>query len=301
MVTYLTTIYLLLMIKDGPTYSKPPVCIAHRGASAYAPEHTLAAYRLALDMKADFVEPDLQITKDGVLICMHDTSLERTTNVKSVFPNRSQDVKGKPKWVISDFSLAEIKQLDAGSWFHKKYTGEKVPTLQEMIDAVKGKAGIIPETKSPETYEQSGLAMELLLMEVLKKNGLDRRGANPNTPVVIQSFSLRSLQKIRKEHQCELPLLLLYGRADKETFTPDNLKKVRLEVDGVGPNKSIVLQQPHIVKACHDAGLSVTIYTCGTKNVGKVSEVHTEMKKFLEMGVDAIFTDNPDQFPRSAK
>jgi glycerophosphoryl diester phosphodiesterase len=301
MITYLTTIYLLLMIKDGPTYSKPPICIAHRGASAYAPEHTLAAYRLALDMKADFVEPDLQITKDGVLICMHDTTLERTTNIKTIFPERCREVKGRKQWLVSDFTLNEIKQLDAGNWFHAKFAGEKVPTLQEMIDVVKGHAGIIPETKSPESYEQSGLIMEKLLMELLRKNGLDRRGTDTNTPVIIQSFSLKSLQKMRNEYNCELPLLLLYTRADKETFSPDNLKKLKLEVDGVGPNKGIVLQQPEMVKACHNAGLSVTIYTCRSRNADQLAEVNTEMKKFLGMGVDAIFTDNPDQFPRPAK
>jgi len=279
-------------------YQQAHTNIAHRGASAYAPEHTLAAYRLALTMKANFVEPDLQVTKDGVLICMHDTSLERTTNVKKVFPNRSRDIKGKKQWLVADFTLAEIKQLDAGSWFHGKFEGEKVPTLQEMIDVVKGLAGIIPETKSPESYEQHGLAMEKLLMELLKKNGLDKKGADPKTPVVIQSFSLSSLQKLRKELQCELPLLLLYTRAEKDTFSPENLKKLKLEVDGVGPSKSIVLQYPEMVKACHDAGLPVTIYTCRSRNTEKLSEVKNEMQKFLNLGVDAIFTDNPDQFPR---
>jgi len=279
-------------------YQQAHTNIAHRGASAYAPEHTLAAYRLALTMKATFVEPDLQVTKDGVLICMHDTSLERTTNVKKVFPNRSREVKGKKQWLVADFTLAEIKQLDAGSWFHGKFEGEKVPTLQEMIDVVKGQAGIIPETKSPESYEQHGLAMEKLLMELLKKNGLDKKGADPKTPVVIQSFSLSSLQKMRKELQCELPLLLLYTRAEKDTFSPENLKKLKLEVDGVGPSKSIVLQYPEMVKACHNAGLPVTIYTCRARNTEKLSEVKNEMQKFLNLGVDAIFTDNPDQFPR---
>ncbi len=279
-------------------YQQAHTNIAHRGASAYAPEHTLAAYRLALTMKANFVEPDLQVTKDGVLICMHDTSLERTTNVKKVFPDRSREVKGKNQWLVADFTLAEIKQLDAGSWFHGRFEGEKVPTLQEMIDVVRGQAGIIPETKSPESYEQHGLAMEKLLMELLKKNGLDKKGADPKTPVVIQSFSLSSLQKMRKELQCELPLLLLYTRAEKDTFSPENLKKLKLEVDGVGPSKSIVLQYPEMVKACHSAGLPVTIYTCRSRNTEKMSEVKNEMQQFLNLGVDAIFTDNPDQFPR---
>lgn len=301
MVTYLTTIYLLLMINDGPTYSKPPVCIAHRGASAYAPEHTLAAYRLALDMKADFVEPDLQITKDGVLICMHDATLERTTNVKTVFPHRSREVKGKPKWFVSDFTLAEINQLDAGSWFQKKYTGEKVPTFQEMIDVVKGHAGIIPETKSPESYAQSGYSMEKLLMEVLAKNGLDKKDADPKTPIVLQSFSLASLHKLKNELHCNLPLVLLVSKDDGDKLQPANLKKLQLDIQGVGLHKALLQEHPERVKACHEAGLTVTIFTCRSANTEPFPDVKSEMKYFLDKGIDAIFTDNPDQFPRPAK
>lgn len=279
-------------------YNHPKINIGHRGASAYRPEHTLASYQLALEMKADFVEPDLQVTRDGVLICMHDVTLDRTTNVKSVFPDRAREVKGKKHWVISDFTLAEIKQLDAGSWFDPKYAGEKVPTFQEMLDLVRGKAGVIPETKSPEDYEKTGLSMEKLVMEFLKKNGLEKPGADPKTPVVIQSFSPKSLQKLKTEYACELPLLLLYEFANNQTFSPANLQKLKTEVQGIGPSKAIVLQHPELVKACHDVGLSVTIYTCRSKNTGKFPDVKAEMKHFLDLGVDAIFTDNPDQFPR---
>lgn len=289
---------LILPTEGSKMYPHPKINIGHRGASAYAPEHTFASYRLALEMKADFVEPDLQVTKDGVLICMHDTTLDRTTNAKEVFPDRSRDVNGKKRWVISDFTLAEIKTLDAGSWFDKKFAGEKVPTLQEMIDLVRGKAGIIPETKSPEAYEKSGLSMEKLLMELLKKNGLDRPGADPKTPVVVQSFSLPSLRKIKKEFGCELPLMYLFDRAGPELISEENCKKLKLEIDGIGPNKSIVLNRPEVVKNAHAAGLTVTIYTCRSKNTGNFADVKTEMKHYLDLGVDAIFTDNPDQFPR---
>lgn len=298
MLVLLLTQLLTLPTESPAMYPHPRINIGHRGACAYVPEHTFASYRLALEMKADFVEPDLQVTKDGVLICMHDTTLDRTTNVKQVFPDRSREVNGKKRWVISDFTLAEIKTLDAGSWFDKKFAGEKVPTLQEMIDLVRGKAGIIPETKSPEAYEKSGLSMEKLLMELLKKNGLDRPGADPKTPVVIQSFSLPSLRKMKKEVGCELPLLFLYERAGKETFCPENCQKLKVEVDGIGPAKNIVLAQHDLIKNAHQAGLTVTIYTCRSKNVGAFPDVHTEMKHFLDLGVDAIFTDNPDQFPR---
>src|SRR6267142_6845902 len=150
--------------------------IAHRGASAYAPENTLSAYRLAIAEGADFVEQDLQITRDGVLVCLHDLTLERTTNVKEVFPTRfhEEPVDGKPMrhWYVSDFTLREIKQLDAGSWFDVKFKGTRVPTFQEAIDLVRGKAGLYPETKAPEVYGRRGFDMEKLLIDELKKNRL---------------------------------------------------------------------------------------------------------------------------------
>ena len=120
--------------------------VAHRGASGYAPEHTLAAYRLALEMGADFVEQDLAVTKDGVLICLHDPTLDRTTNVEELFPGRSSTVTWEGKtvtsWLANDFTLAEIKQLDAGSWFDAKFKGERIPTFDEAVALVKGKAGL---------------------------------------------------------------------------------------------------------------------------------------------------------------
>lgn len=301
MMTSLLLISLLLSLQgrqDRPMYPHQATCIGHRGASAYAPEHTLASYRLALEMKADFVEPDLQVTRDGQLICMHDTTLERTTNVNVMFPDRCRTIKGKQHWVVADFTLAEIKTLDAGSWFDKKFAGERVPTLQEMLDTVRGKASIIPETKSPEDYEKSGQSMEKLLIELLKKNGLDHPGADPKTPVVIQSFSLTSLKKMRREWQCELPMLYLFSDKTKEQFTVEYCKQLKKDVDGIGPHKVLLEQQPGLVKAAHDAGLSVTIFTCRSRKTEPFADVRSEMKHYLGLGVDAIFTDNPDQFPR---
>ena len=107
------------------------ILIAHRGASAYAPEHTIAAYRLALEQGADFVEQDLQISKDGVLVCLHDLTLERTTDVEEVYPARAATSEtGRKTWHVSDFTLEELKRLDAGSWFDPKFKGERIPTFQ---------------------------------------------------------------------------------------------------------------------------------------------------------------------------
>lgn len=127
--------------------------IAHRGASAYAPEHTLAAYELAIAQGADFVEQDLAVTKDGVLICLHDPSLERTTDVATRFPDRFTEItfegRRRKAWLANDFTLAEIKTLDAGTWFDAKFADTRVPTFDEAAARIRGKAGLYPELKTP--------------------------------------------------------------------------------------------------------------------------------------------------------
>ena len=283
-----------------PTALKPytkPTLIAHRGASFDAPEHTLEAYALALKHAADFVEPDLQITKDGVLVCLHDTTLERTTNVATVYPDRGTVGKsGRKTWPVSDFTLAEIGKLDAGSWKAAKFQGAKVPTFQRMIDLVKGKAGLIPETKAPEVYGKLGLNMEKLLMETLTKNKLDAPGADPKTPVIIQSFSAASLKSLRKEYGCKLPLVYLPPAGET---TPEGLKAMTAFADGVAPNKAVVLARPQLVADAHALGMSVTVWTFRRGQTGKFETVTAEMAHFLKvLKVDAVFTDNPDLFPK---
>jgi glycerophosphoryl diester phosphodiesterase len=281
--------------KVFPPYTKPSL-IAHRGASWQAPEHTLAAYELALKQGADFVEPDLQLTKDGVLVCLHDTTLERTTDIRAVFPDRAELVDGKKTWPVVEFTLAEILKLDAGLWKRPQFAGARVPTFQQMIDLVKGKAGIIPETKAPDVYDRRGLSMEQAVMEVLKSNQLDTPGADPKTPVIIQSFSGESLKALRKDYGCKLPLVYLIGAVDT---TPDRLAAVREFADGIAPNKADVLARPEMVKDAHGLGMSVTVWTFRSEKNGRFSNVRDEMNYFLrELNVDALFTDNPDQFPR---
>jgi len=284
---------------DPPKVLAPytrPTLIAHRGASWAAPEHTLTAYELAMKQGADFVEPDLQLTKDGVLVCMHDTTLERTTNVAQVFPDRAKIVNDKKTWPVSDFTLAEILTLDAGSWKSAEFAGAKVPTFQQMIDAVKGRAGIIPETKAPEVYGRRGLNMEKAVMDALKANKLDTPGADPKTPVIIQSFSPASLKLLRSDYGCKLPLVFLTSTADT---TPEGLKALKKFADGVAPNKADVLARPEIIKEAHDLGMSVTVWTFRPEKNGTPAGLRNEMKHFLQdLHVDAVFTDNPDQFPR---
>jgi len=285
------------------------ILIAHRGASAYAPEHTIEAYRLALEQGADFVEQDLQVTKDGALVCLHDLALERTTDVEDVFPDRSradvsedQPPNSQPAkhWYVSDFTLKEIKQLDAGSWFNAKFKGARVPTFQEAIDLVRGKAGIYPETKAPEVYGKRGFDMEKLVIEILKKNKLDKPGADPKTPVVIQSFSAESLRKMRFDLKSKLTLTFLIGFDPQNRWlSADGLKKVKEFADGIGPAKGLIERNPEIVKWAHGAGLTVTPYTFRSASTGRFKDAREEMRHFLfEYGVDAVFTDNPDLFPR---
>lgn len=278
-----------------PPYRKPSL-IAHRGASAYAPEHTLAAYTLALEQGADFIEPDLQMTRDGVLVCLHDTTLERTTNVAAVFPDRAREVKGKKTWPVAGFTLAEIQKLDAGSWKGPRFTGARVPTLQQMIDAVRGKAGIIPETKAPGEYGKLGMNMERALMAVLKANNLAAPGADPKTPVIIQSFSAESLQTLRRDHACRLPLVYLL---DENDLNAERLQEIARFADGIGPKKTVLLARPGLVRDAHRVGLSVTVWTFRAGQTGKFRDVREEMAHYLgKLRVDAVFTDNPDRFPR---
>ncbi|QEH34433.1 Glycerophosphoryl diester phosphodiesterase precursor [Aquisphaera giovannonii] len=279
-----------------PPYARPTL-IAHRGDSGRAPEHTIPAYRLALEAGADFVEPDLQITKDGVLVCLHDTTLERTTDVESVFPGRSRTIKGREAWPVADFTLEEIRRLDAGSWKGPQFKGLRVPTFQEMIDLVRGHAGIIPETKAPEAYEGLGLDMAGLLMDALRKNGLDVPGADPKTPVVVQSFSIGSIKALRERHGCKLPILALLDEPGQ--VTGEAIAGLKGLVDGIAPSKNLVLKRPGLVDDAHRLGLSVTVWTFRAGAAGSSQQVREEMARFLgDLKVDAVFTDNPDQFPR---
>jgi glycerophosphoryl diester phosphodiesterase len=278
--------------------------IAHRGASAYAPEHSAAAYTLAIAQGADYVEQDLQVTKDGQLVCLHDLTLERTTNVKELFPNRSRTLAREGRqltgWHVSDFTLAEIKTLDGGGYFDPKFKGQRILTFQEAIDLVRGKAGIYPETKAPEVYGSLGFDMEKLVMDALAKNGLDKPGADPKTPVFLQSFSAASLRKMRQQMKVNLPLLFLVTDRDRDLWlTKEKMAEIKTFADGIGPAKGIVTGKPEIVGWAHDAGLSVTIYTVQSDRLVGGMPVADEMRQFLfKLDVDAVFTNNPDQFPR---
>jgi glycerophosphoryl diester phosphodiesterase len=286
----------------GPVVQTPAAkkqLVAHRGASAYAPEHTLEAYRLALEQGADFVEQDLAVTRDGVLVCIHDLSLERTTNVEEVFPDRYvEDKTGAAparRWLAGDFTLAEIKRLDAGSWFNQKFAGSRIPTFQEAIDLIKGKAGLYPELKDPAFYRKRGVMPEALLAGELKKNGLL---ADAKTPVIIQSFDETTIRQLARDLPA-VPRVILVEPFDAARLdSPEKVRAIAAWATGLGPNKAIVDKLPELVAWAHSAGLTVTPWTFRASTTTYPS-VRDEMAKFLYgYGVDALFTDNPDQFPR---
>lgn len=293
----------LVVLLQGVTltaqYSKPKTLVAHRGASAYRPEHTLASYKLAIEMQADFVEQDLAVTKDNVLICLHDPTLERTTNVKEIFPDRSTLLNGKRVWLANDFTLAEIKRLDAGSWFDKKYAGEKVPTFDEAWELVHGKAGLFPEIKDPEIYEARHVEFEKLVGSALDKHNLRGPKADPKTPIILQTFGQQTARNL-SQMKIGVPVVLLLSD-DKGFKTHDDVKAWKGIVQGFGPAKNIVLNNPEFVKWAHAEGMTVTPYTFTTRTpvVGQLKDVAEEMSHYLyTLDVDAVFTDNPDKFPR---
>src|SRR5262245_1180515 len=284
----------LLATSSATAQYRDKTLIAHRGASAYAPEHTLAAYQMAIDQKADYVEQDLQITKDGVLVCLHDLTLERTTNVEAVFPDRfvkeQSDGREVKHWYVSDFTLSEIKRLDAGSWFDRKFTGARVPTFQEAIDLIRGKAGLYPETKEPEVYGKRGFDMEQLVVDILKKNKLFEWGSDTKTPVIIQSFSPASLQRLR-EYKSRLPHLLLISDQRSEWLREEGMPKVLNFANGLGPAKEILAGNPTLVKRAHSLGLSVTPYTFRNGDIGGFGSLREQMVFVLrQLDVDAGFT-----------
>jgi glycerophosphoryl diester phosphodiesterase len=279
--------------------------IAHRGASGYAPEHTLAAYRLAIQMKADFVEPDLAVTKDNVLICLHDDTLERTTNVADVFRERPSThvpipiAAPGPHWLANDFTLDEIKRLDAGRWFKPEFAGEHVAAFEELIDLVRAHpgTGIYPELKSPQLYKARRVDMEQLFVAAIRKNGLDTAESLARMPIVIQSFDEEAIRRVAVDLPTIPRVFLTSSDADISEARMAALAKF---ATGIAPEKALVAKHPEMVQRAHAAGLTVTAWTFRADEKSGYANVRAEMSHFLfDLGIDALFTNNPDQFPRA--
>jgi glycerophosphoryl diester phosphodiesterase len=286
--------------------TKQKLVVAHRGASAYAPEHTAAAYELAIFQGTDYVEQDLQVTKDGVLVCVHDPVLERTTNVKEVFPDRFREVDwqgGKRRvWLVKDFTLEEIKQLDAGSWFGPEHSGATILTLKEAIELIRGRSGLFPELKNPQLYRDLEPSFEELLLETLSEYGLDGEIQQQQPSVIVQSFDENILRRLKNNLGCQLPLVFLISREmDSSLLSKEGLRRIKEFASGIGPSKHLLHGDPEIVTRAHELGLTVTPYTFNnTHLLSGFDSAMAEMSYFLyAIGVDGLFTDNPDLFPHA--
>lgn len=297
-----TLVWLTVEMLHGDAQAPRPskASIAHRGASAYAPEHTLPAYRLAIAQDADYVEQDLAVTRDGILICLHDHSLERTTNVEEVFPERAtvDPASGRRTWLAVDFTLAEIKQLDAGGWFDAKFKGERVPTWEEAVALVGTTAGLYPELKTPALYRSRDIDMTRLFVESLQRLALTSR---PVGSIIVQSFDDGALRELATRMPALPRTFLIEDPDGPRWLTKEGLAQMSTFATGIGPSKTLLDGRPEIVIIAHEAGLTVTPFTFTTLGPStRFGEVGTEMRHYLfELGVDAVFTDNPDRFPRN--
>jgi glycerophosphoryl diester phosphodiesterase len=239
-----------------------------------------------------------------VLICLHDPILDRTTNVEELFPDRASVVSWEGRtvrgWLANDFTLAEIKRLDAGSWFDRKFAGERIPTFQEAIDLVKGKAGLYPELKAPELYASRGIEVEQLVAAALAKNGLSGAKRDPKTPVILQTFNPDTVRRLARMNLGVPIVLLIFGQGADSWASRESIVAAKATgASGLGPPKDLLLRHPQLVEWAHALGLTVTPYTFRSRNTGAFASVKDEMTHFLyELGVDGVFTDNPDQFPR---
>nr|WP_256838325.1 glycerophosphodiester phosphodiesterase [Sphingopyxis sp. KK2] len=283
--------------KQATLDGRAPIVIAHRGASGERPEHTLAAYQLAIDLGADYIEPDLVLTKDGVLVARHENEISETTNVADhpEFADRkaTKTIDGQEftGWFTEDFTLAELKTLRAKerlpSLRSTDYDGRyEIPTFEEILDLLaavnKGRkvpVGVYPETKHPSYFASIGLPHQSVLLTMLDKYGYRGRSA----PVFIQSFEVANLKAIRAKS--DLPLIQLMdgegGPADdgKTSYaamaTPAGLKAIAAYADGIGPNKAMVIPRGTIgtlgdptslVADAHAAGLKVHPWTFRREN-----------------------------------
>lgn len=242
--------------------------VSHRGASGYAPEHTITSYQMGEKMHGDYIEIDLQMTKDGQLIAMHDEKVDRTT-----------DGTGP----VKDYTLEQIKQLDAGSWFNEKYPeyaepeyeGLQVPTLEEVFQKFGKNASYYIETKSPNIYP--GMEKELLRL-------VDKYDINKKT-LLVQSFSADSLKIMNElDPSVKLIQLLSYKANPGAVITDAEIAEIKKYAIGVGPNHTY-LNEEYIQKVVN-SGLEIHPYTVNEKE---------RMQQLIDWGVTGMFTNFPDR------
>lgn len=316
---------LLLAAGDVSAAAQRPLVIAHRGASGHLPEHTLEAYRLGIAQGADFIEPDLVSTKDGVLVARHENEIGETTDVAVKFPGRRTtkmiDGREVTGWFTEDFTLAELRTLRARERLpfrsHAHDGQYLVPTLDEVIalaqaeSAARGRViGIYPETKHPSHFRALGLPLEEPLLAALARAGWTGRDA----PVFIQSFEVGNLRALRARTGVRLVQLLeaegqpwdVAAAGGTLTYrgmaTAEGLREIAAYADGVGPSKRLLVPEAgdatRFVQDAHAAGLVVHPWTFRSEPVFLLpkygGDPHAEYREFLRLGVDGLFTDFPD-------
>jgi glycerophosphoryl diester phosphodiesterase len=312
---------LSLMLAAFAAAPPRPLIIGHRGASGHRPEHTLASYRLAAEMGADFVEPDLVSTKDGVLIARHENEIGATTDVASTFPDRkaTKTVDGQSiaGWFTEDFTLAEIKTLRAKerlAFRSHEFDGRfDVPTFDEVIELAQqmGKElgrpiGVYPETKHPTYFRGIGLPIEEKLLASLTAHGWNRRDA----PVFIQSFESGNLRELRKKTGVRLMQLVTTAAS----VDAAGLKDIAGYADAIGPEKRLIvpvgpdgslLPPTDLVTRAHALGLLVHVWTLRIDKeflpAGYHGRAEAEFEQFRTLGVDGLFTDFPDVAARALR
>jgi glycerophosphoryl diester phosphodiesterase len=250
-----------------PPRPRPLIAVAHRGASGYAPENTLAAIDEAHRLGAETVEVDVQLTSDDHLVLMHDTRLDRTTDAAEVFP-------GRAPYSVADFTLAEIRELDAGSFFGEEFAGERVPLLGEALDLLHSyDMNLLLEVKQPALYP--GIEHQIAVELARHPHWLVPNAPDEPHRIVVQSFDWEST-RASKDLLPSVPHALL-GRVPES------------EIDDYGwahminPNHTVI--DADYVSEVHDAGLEIMPYTINDPAV---------MGRVLEMGVDGFITDFPD-------
>ena len=265
-----------------------PIVIAHRGASGYRPEHTLASYELGARQGADYIEPDLVVTRDGQLVCRHENEISGTTDVADhpQFADRrtTKEIDGKAYdgWFTEDFTLAELKTLRARERIpdvrpdNTAHDGEyEIPTFAEALElATRLGVGIYPETKHPAYHRSLGLPLEPRLIDALQGAEL---------PVYVQSFDPDSLRELPH------PRVQLVGKG------PIDVATVAGYAQALGPAKQLV--DAELVNAAHAAGLEVHPYTFRRESrflLDGDADLEAELRRFYAMGVDGVFTDHPD-------
>jgi len=310
---------------DAPTRGALPIVIAHRGASGDRPEHTLESYALAVSVGADYIEPDLVSTKDGVLIARHENEIGGTTDVATKFADRrrTQVIDGDTitGWWTEDLTLAELKTLRANERLESRghsYDGQfEVPTFDEVLALAqrlgreRGRpVGVYPETKHAAHFRQVGLPLEEKLVAALQRVGWNRRTA----PVFIQSFEISSLLRLRPMTRVRLIQLVNATMAPPDSAeipfaemrTPAGLRRVRRYADGIGAAKALILDTgadgqvapaSRLVRDAHAAGLLVHIWTIRSDAPFLPAmwqgDQAAELRAFRDAGVDGIFTDFP--------